>query len=248
MKKERNEDLTAKLDELICIIKGKDKTQVNAISKAKVEEVDFIARNSYNPAWKSQNYGSNFQKPYNRAGAPSYNNNNNGANNGNRQPLDDVLKTFINAQTEHNNSILKTVEMHDRTIGQMISRVVVMKHDVQGLQERMKTMEAQMAKIAQSQTLILTQFAGKPEPNPVEDLKMMRGISKEEEMSEELDYSNAPSPDYTIEDLVKIIKMKNPGMEEGNKAAYQQFINQVALTVRELEQDYNKLAENYLLS
>jgi len=61
-------------------------------------------------------------------------------------------------------------------------------------------------------------------------------------MPAELDYRNAPSPDYTIEDLVKMITMKNPGMEEGNKEAYQQFINQVALKVRELEQDYNKLA------
>ena len=95
---ERNEELTAKVDELIGIIKGKDKAQVNAISEAKVEEVDFISRNSHNPAWKSQNYGSNFQKPYNPAGAPNYNNNNNGANNGNRQSLDDVLKTFMNAQ------------------------------------------------------------------------------------------------------------------------------------------------------
>jgi hypothetical protein len=42
------------------------------------------------------------------------------------------------------------------------------------LQERTRTMEAQLGKIAESQTLILATFVGKPEPNPVEDLKMMR--------------------------------------------------------------------------
>ena len=31
-----------------------------------------------------------------------------------------------------------------------------------------------MAKIAESQTLILAKFAGTPEPNPVADMKMMR--------------------------------------------------------------------------
>jgi hypothetical protein len=35
-------------------------------------------------------------------------------------------------------------------------------------------MEAQVAKIAESQTLILVKFAGKPEPNPVEEVKMVR--------------------------------------------------------------------------
>ena len=100
-----------------------------------------------------------------------------------------------------------------------------------------------MAKIAESQTMILAQFAGKLEPNPVEDLKMMRGTNKDDDMPKELDYSNAPSPDYTVEVLVKIITLKNPGIEGGNEVGYQQFINQVALKVRGLEQDYKKLAE-----
>ena len=57
---ENNEGLTAKVDELICMIKGNE-TQVNAITDAKIEEIDFVARNSFDPAW-SQNYGSTFQK------------------------------------------------------------------------------------------------------------------------------------------------------------------------------------------
>jgi hypothetical protein len=44
----------------------------------------------------------------------------------------------------------------------------------------------------------------------VEELKMMR---VEDEDSEELDYSNAPTPDYTVENLVKIITLKNPTIE-----------------------------------
>jgi hypothetical protein len=47
--------------------------------------------------------------------------------------------------------------------------------------------------IAESQTLIRARFAGKPEPNLVEELKMKR-VEKEE--PEKLDYSNAPTPEY----------------------------------------------------
>ena len=94
-----------------------------------------------------------------------------------------------------------------------------------------------MAKIAESQTLILAKFVGKPEPNPVVDLKMIRS-TKEDDMTEELDYSNAPTPDYNVEDLVK-----TPSIEGGNKAAYKEFINQVAYNVQELEVEYAKLSE-----
>jgi hypothetical protein len=100
--------------------------------------------------------------------------------------------------------------------------------------------EAQLGKIAESQTLILARFAGKLEPNSVEEIKMMR---VNDEDSEELDYSNAPTPDYTMEDLVKIITLKNPTIEGGSEAVYQQFINQVAIKVRQLEEEYKKLAE-----
>ena len=97
-----------------------------------------------------------------------------------------------------------------------------------------------MAKIAESQTLILAKFAGKPEPNPVADMKMMRST---EDAPEELDYSNAPTPNYTVEDLVKMVSMKSPSIEGGNEAAYKEFINQVAYRVRELELEYRKLSE-----
>jgi hypothetical protein len=75
-----NEELIAKVNELLGIVKDKE-NHVNAISNANIEEVDFIARNPYMPSWKSQNYGSNFQKNYsNPAGNPNPNNytNNNG--------------------------------------------------------------------------------------------------------------------------------------------------------------------------
>jgi hypothetical protein len=37
---------------------------MHAITDVRIEDVDFIARSSYNPAWKGQNYGSNFPKQY----------------------------------------------------------------------------------------------------------------------------------------------------------------------------------------
>jgi hypothetical protein len=41
--KEINEGLAAKVDELIGIIEGNEEIQVNAITNARVEEIDFIA-------------------------------------------------------------------------------------------------------------------------------------------------------------------------------------------------------------
>jgi hypothetical protein len=61
---EKNNDLMTKEDELIRIIIGKEENQINAVTNAKVEDVDFLASNFFNPAWKNQNYGSTFQKPY----------------------------------------------------------------------------------------------------------------------------------------------------------------------------------------
>jgi hypothetical protein len=64
----------------------------------------------------------------------------------------------------------------------------------------------------------------------------------------ELDYRNAPTPDYTVEDLVKIITLMNPTIEGGSEAVYQQFINQVAIKVCELEDEYKIYLRNSLLS
>jgi len=127
---EKNEELTAKIYELLNIIKGKE-TQVNAISKTNVEEVDFIARNPYNPAWKSQNYGSNFQKPYpNPAGAPNNNNNNVGANHGNLPMIENSFKAFMQAQTEQNNTLIKISENHDNIIGKLSNQAISIRNDM----------------------------------------------------------------------------------------------------------------------
>jgi TolA-binding protein len=56
------------------------------------------------------------------------------------------------------------MENHEAAIGQLSKQVVVMKTDIHELQEINKTVEAQLGKSVQSQTLILTQFAGKSEP------------------------------------------------------------------------------------
>src|SRR4051794_15680300 len=116
-----------------------------------------------------------------------------------------------------------------------------MKSDIHNLQESTKTVEVQLGKIAESQSLILAKFAAKPEPNPIADLKMMR-ISTGDDKPIELDYGNAPSPESSVEDYVKMITLRNPGMEEGSNAAtYQMFINQVATKVREIEMEYKQL-------
>src|SRR4051812_42092190 len=48
---QENEELTAKLDELILSVKGKE-TQVRAVPESNIQEIDFIACNDYNLAWK----------------------------------------------------------------------------------------------------------------------------------------------------------------------------------------------------
>ena len=59
-------------------------------------------------------------------------------------------------------------------LGKLSNQSVSLRNDVQAFQERTKTVEAQLGKIIESQTLILAKFAGKAEPNPVEDLKMIK--------------------------------------------------------------------------
>ena len=45
-------ELTAKLDELISVMKGKEEVNINSITTEETSDVNFIARNSYNPNWK----------------------------------------------------------------------------------------------------------------------------------------------------------------------------------------------------
>ena len=42
---------------------------------------------------------------------------------------------------------------------------------------------------------------------------------------------------------MKRITLKTPVIEGGDEAMYQHFINQVAIKVRELEDEYKKIAE-----
>ncbi|KAK1668104.1 hypothetical protein QYE76_056263 [Lolium multiflorum] len=60
---------------------------------------------------------------------------------------------------------------------------------------------------------LIHMLKGKPEPNPVEDLKMMR-IERNGEALEELDYSNSPTPEYSVEDLIKMVTIIHPGVDE----------------------------------
>ena len=63
------------------------------------------------------------------------------------------------------------------------------------------------------------------------------------EEPEELDYSNAPSPSYTVEDIVKRMNVKILVSEGNEEAMYQHFVNQVTIKVRELEEEYKQIAE-----
>ena len=87
---QENKELNAKLDELILAIKGKE-TRVRATPETNIEEIDFVARNDYNPAWK-KSYNPNFQKYY--ASPTSNSNNNMGTSNGS---LQETLKYFIDS-------------------------------------------------------------------------------------------------------------------------------------------------------
>ena len=146
----------------------------------------------------------------------------------------------MDSQTEKNNILVKITENHDNMLGKLSNQSMSLRNDVQALQEITKTVEAQLGKIIESKTLILAKFAGKAEPNPVEDLKMIK-VQREE--PEELDYSNAPPPNYTIEVLVKRINIKVPVSEGNEEAMYQHFVNQVSIKVRELEEEYKKIAK-----
>ena len=192
------------------MIKGRE-VPINAIIEANINDVNFIARNNYNYGWKNQNFGSNYKKsPYHNI-LGEPNNYNSGASNGNHKTLEETLKSFITAQTEQNNTFTK-----------------------------LSNMEAQVAKIAESQTLILAKFAGKPEPNPIKNVKMMRS---DEDMSEGLDNSHAPNHNYSVEDFIKMMNLKHPILKVKDDEAYNNFIDLVATKVGELELEYKKLID-----
>src|SRR3990170_9082619 len=182
---ENSSELTTKLEELISLMKGKEEVNVNAITNEVTSDVNFIARNSYNPNWKNNGYAPKL--PYPNNGGAS--NNFGGANGISRNTLGETLKSFIASQTEQNENFKNILKNHDNLLGQLTGKVVGLTNDVQILEARSKNMEAQVAKIAESQTLILAKLAGKPEPNPVEEVKMVRSNEAKDEV---LDTSHVP--------------------------------------------------------
>jgi hypothetical protein len=108
----------------------------------------FIAHNPYMPAWKSQTYGSNFQKNYsNPASNPNNNNaNNNGVSGSNLPALESSLIFFINSENEQNKMLMKITKKQDTLIATLSNQAVSMKSGMQDFQERTKTVEAQLAK------------------------------------------------------------------------------------------------------
>jgi D-arabinose 5-phosphate isomerase GutQ len=89
-------------------------------------------------------YNKNYQKPYsNHAG----NSNFSGLSNGS---LQETLKSFMDSQTEQNNILVKITENHDSMLGKLSNQSVSLRNDVKSLQERTKTVEAQLGKITES--------------------------------------------------------------------------------------------------
>ena len=72
---EKNMELTAKIDELISMVKGKEEVNVNAITEEDVNDVNFIARNSYNPNWKNNGYAPRLPYPNNSGASNNFNGN-----------------------------------------------------------------------------------------------------------------------------------------------------------------------------
>ena len=107
--------------------------------------------------------------PYPNNGGAS--NNFSGVNGSNRNTLEETLKSFIASQTKHNEYFKNILKNHDNLLGKLIGKVVGLTNDVQILEAISNNMEAQVAKRAESQTLILAKFAGKPNPTWLKKLK-----------------------------------------------------------------------------
>ena len=87
---QKNMELTAKLDKLISLMKGKEEVNINVITKEEVNDVNFIAHNSY-PSQKNNGFAPRLPYP-NNSGVP---NNFNGTSNSNINTLEETLKTLL---------------------------------------------------------------------------------------------------------------------------------------------------------
>lgn len=88
-------------------MKGKEEIPMNVITDAEINNVSFIARNTYNPAWMNHSYTPNFPRPPYPSKSRTSNYFNNWASNSNRQTIEDALETFITAQIEQNNNTMQ---------------------------------------------------------------------------------------------------------------------------------------------
>lgn len=60
--------------------------------------------------------------------------------------IENSFKSFMQAQTEQNNTLIKICGNHDKIIGKLSNQATSMRSDMQDLQERTKTVEAQLEK------------------------------------------------------------------------------------------------------
>lgn len=98
-------------------------------------------------------------------------------------------------------------------------------------------MEARVTKTAESQRVTLAKFAGKPEPNPVESVNMMRN-------SEEFSRSSASVNIRTVifwRKLCKDVDSQASAPRRIKWRGVKHFLDQVAYKVRELDAENKKL-------
>jgi hypothetical protein len=72
-----------------------------------------------------------------------------------------ILSNHLCKLKPDNIIFFKIMENHESIIGKSSNQVVSIRNDVQALQERTNTVAAQLAKISESQTLILAKFCRK---------------------------------------------------------------------------------------
>src|SRR3954464_6433037 len=116
---------------------------LRATPELTIEEIDFIACNDYNPAWKN-NYNPNFQKHYY---SPVGNSNNNMESS--NSSLQETLKSFMDSQNEQNNILVKITENHEAMLGKISNEAISLRNDLQALQEKTRIVEAQLGKITE---------------------------------------------------------------------------------------------------
>lgn len=151
--------------------------------------------------------------------------------------LENMLKQFVSSEIEQNIFLTEKLQEHDICSTTLSNKIGVLSSDVHTLEGRTKAIELQVAKIAEGWTRILSHSAGKPEPNPVENIRVIR-TDEEDDLEYEEDDQNQHYQvplNYLIDELIKILHTSHPLAPEIKNPTHEDFIHKVALEVRKIE-------------